>query len=172
LPFLAAWTAFVDLAIAVVIEIVVAIFLGGRSDLADTSSPGTSRAGFDTGFAGSYTLGGWGRAITGAGLSILAAWTAFVDLAIAVVIEAVVTVFLGGGFDFACAGSPLSARTGFDTGFASPRTLCPCWPTIARSGLSVRTSRGATCLLDILLEEAIVGCIWSTISGATVAVSC
>ncbi len=111
--------SFVDLAVAVVVEVVVASFLGGGADITCASPPCTSSAGFGSLAASADALGSGGAGITGTGVAVVAgraAFGIFVDLAVAVVVYTVAQ--FGGGLDLSFAPSPLTARTGALAAFA------------------------------------------------------
>ncbi len=103
---------FVDLAVAIVVEVVATGFFVGGADVPCASAPCARCASFGALAASADALGSGGAGVAGACIAIFArsaAFGIFVNLTVAVVVDAVAE--FGGGLNLAFAPAPLTAAT-------------------------------------------------------------
>jgi hypothetical protein len=158
---LAAPTAFIDLTIAVVIEVIAARLAWRRSDIADAAAPCTALAGLFASATRSDILCSGGACVTGTRLTVLARGVAlgiFIDKAIAIVIDAIAK--LACGLDLSFAPPPLSACAFSLSAFARANVIGADGAFVTVLCFAFATDSGDTSIADAFFARfaiAIVG---------------
>lgn len=129
----------VDLAVAVVIDVVSADLLGGN-DFTLASAPLRKLASLGAHTTSADIFGGRCTAVTGAGFAVVASGggaATFIDLSIAVIV-CIVSADLGGaGQDLICASAPFPERTALGATFAASYAIGVGGPAITGTGYAI-----------------------------------